>query len=186
MPTKQTIREILESQRTDAFSQTVLSRQALKLDTLFYKDDIGLLRRQHPQQSDIKQIVMPESLRPRIHKLAHYSRLAGHPGHTRMYQNVCRTCYWLHMAADIYATVRKCSTCAKNRLKLRKRTNFLMLFPATKPLASLCIDILGPLQRTKKGYRFLLVITDQFTKLTQVIPWRKITTYNVAVAFVEH
>ena len=48
-----------------------LSRQALKLDTLFYQDDDGLLRRQHPGQSDIKQIFMPESLRPRILKLAH-------------------------------------------------------------------------------------------------------------------
>ena len=186
VPTKLTIPEILESQRTDAFCQTVLSIQALKLDTLFYEDDDGLLRRQHPRQSDIKQIIMPESLRPRILKLAHYSRLVGHPGQTRMYQHVRRTYYWPHTAADIYATVRNCSTCAKNRLKLRKRTNPFKLFPATKPLTSLCIDILGPLQRTKKGYRFLLVITDRFTKLSQVIPLRKITTYNVAVAFVEH
>ena len=60
------------------------------------------------------------------------------------------------------------------------------LLPATKPLASICIDILGLLQRTKKGYRFLLVITDRFDKLTQVITFRKITTYTVAVPFVEH
>ena len=90
VPTKLTIPEILESQRTDAFCQTVLSRQALKLDTLSYEDDDGLIRLQHPRQSDIKQIVMPESLRPRILKLAHYSRLTGHPGQTRMYQHVRR------------------------------------------------------------------------------------------------
>ena len=90
------------------------------------------------------------------------------------------------MAADIYATVRNCSISSKNRLKLLKHTNPLKLFPATKQLASLCIDILGPLQRTKKGYRFLLVITDRFTKLTKVIPLRKITTCNVAMGFVEH
>ena len=90
------------------------------------------------------------------------------------------------MAADIFATVRNCTTCAKNRLKLRKRTNPLKLFPATKPLASFCIDILGPLTKPKRGYVFLLVITDRFTKLTRVVPLRKITAYNVAVAFVEH
>ena len=134
----------------------------------------------------MKQIFMPESLRPRILKFAHYSRLAGHPGKTRMHHHVRRTYYCPHMVADIYATVGKCFTRAKKRLKLRKRTNPLKIFLATKPLASLCIDILGPLQRTKKGYRFLLVITDQLTKLNQVIHLRKITTYNVAVAFVEH
>ena len=70
VPTKLTIPQILllESQRTDAFCQTVLLRQALKLDKQFYEDDDGLLRLQHPRQSDIKQIVIPESLRPRILK----------------------------------------------------------------------------------------------------------------------
>ena len=92
-PTKLTIPEILKSQRMDAFCQTVMSRQALKLDTLFYEDDDDLLRSQHPRQSDIKQNVMPESLRPRILKLEHYSRLAGHPGQTRVYQHVRRTYY---------------------------------------------------------------------------------------------
>ena len=62
VPTKLTIPEILEAQRTDAFCQTVLSRQAVKLDTLFHEDDDGVLRRQHPRQSDVKQIVLPESL----------------------------------------------------------------------------------------------------------------------------
>ena len=93
MPPKLTIPEILESQRTDAFCQTVLSTQALKLDTKFYEDDDGVIRRQHPRQSDVKQIVMPESLRPRILKLAHYSKLAGHlqgdqAGQTRIYHHV--------------------------------------------------------------------------------------------------
>jgi len=66
------------------------------------------------------------------------------------------------MAADIYATVRNCAACARNRLKLRKRTNPLRLFPAKAPLEDLCIDILGPLVKTKGGNRFLLVVTDRF------------------------
>ena len=108
VPTKLTIPEMLEAKNTDAFCQTVLSRQAVKLDTLFHEDDEGVLRRQHPRQPDVKQIVMPESLRPRILKLAHYSRLAGHPGQTRMCQHVRRTYYWPHMAADIY--MQRCPT----------------------------------------------------------------------------
>ena len=44
----------------------------------------------------------------------------------------------------------------------------------------------GPLTKSKRGYVFLLVITDRFTKLARVVPLRKITAYNVAVAFVEH
>ena len=102
-----------------------------------------------------------------------------------MYHHVRSAYYCTQMAADIYRTVRTCNACAKNRVKLRKRTHPLRLFPAQRPLESFSIDILGPLTKTKKGNRFLFVITDRFTKLTQVIPLRRIDGYTVAVAFVE-
>ena len=89
------------------------------------------------------------------------------------------------MAADIYATVRNCTTCARNRVKLRKRTNPLKLFPASEPLKDLCIEILGSLTKTKSGNRFLVVTTDRFTKLTQVAALKRIDAYHVARAFTE-
>ena len=76
-------------------------------------------------------------------------------------------------------------TRARNRVKLRKHLNRLKLFPATRPLESLAIDILGPLPKTRTGKRFLVIVTDRFTKLTQVAPLRTITAYHVAVAFCE-
>ena len=90
------------------------------------------------------------------------------------------------MAADVYRTVRTCNACAKIRVKLRKRMHPLRLLPAQGPLEALSIDILGPLTKTEKVYRFLLVVSDRFTKLTQVIPLRRIDAYTVAVSFVEH
>ena len=186
VPTKTTIEEILEVQKTDSFCQNVLARQSKRIDSAFFEGPNGLLRSRHPREPDTEQVVLPDTLRPRVLQLAHHAKLAGHPGQTRMYYNVRRLYYWTHMAAKIFATVWNCTTCAKNRHKLRKQTNPLKLFPATKPLASLCIDMLGPLTKSKRRYVFLLVITDRFTKLTRVIPLRKITAYNVTVAFFEH
>ena len=142
VPTKITIEEILEAQETDSFCQTVLARQLNRIDSAFFEGRDGLLRRRHPREPDIEQVFLADRLRPRFLQLAHHAKLARHPGQTRMYYNFRRTYYWPHMTADIFATVRNCTTCAKNRLKLRKRTNPLKLCPATKPLASLCIDIL--------------------------------------------
>ena len=102
-----------------------------------------------------------------------------------MYHHVRSTYCWPQMAANIYRTVRTCNACAKSRVRLRKRTHPLRLFPAQRPLESLSIDILGPLTKKKKGHRFLLDIKDRFTKLTQVIPLRRIDAYTVALAFVE-
>ena len=178
--------EVLEAQKSDDFCQTVLSRQSARKDSKFFEDGGGLLRRKNPHHPDYPQIVLPASLRPRLLSLAHYHKLSGHPGQTRMYYTMRQRFYWPHMAADIQATVRNCHACAKNRIRLRKRTNPMQLFPATEPLRHLCIDILGPLKKTKRNFRWILVITDRFTKLTQVISMKKVTAQHVAIAFVEH
>jgi Chromo (CHRromatin Organisation MOdifier) domain/Integrase core domain len=48
------------------------------------------------------------------------------------------------------------------------------------------MDILGSLPKTSHGNRFLLVITDRFSKLTKTIPLRTITAHSVAEAFCTH
>ena len=59
----------------------------------------------------------------------------------------------------------------------------MKLFPATKPLEYVAMDILGPLPNTKHGRRFILVITDRFTKLAKTESLRTITSLSVAKAF---
>jgi transposase InsO family protein len=45
------------------------------------------------------------------------------------------------------------------------------------------MDILGPLQKTEHGNRFLLVISDRFSKLIRTVHMRTITALGVAKAF---
>jgi hypothetical protein len=54
----------------------------------------------------------------------------------------------------------------------------MKLFPANEPLEFVSIDILGPLPKTVRGKRFLLVISDRFSKLTRSIPMRTTTSYS--------
>jgi len=173
---------LLEQQR-DEFCLRVLARQSATTDSAFFEDEDGLLRR-HSTLDKSEQIVVPASLRPRLLAMSHRNLAAGHPGQTRMYDTMRVSYYWPAMAADIAATVQRCSTCAQNRLRYKKRSTTLKLFPALKPLEDVGIDILGPLPRTKKGNKFLLIISCRFSKLTQVAPLKTITAYNVAVAFV--
>ena len=80
-------------------------------------------------------------------------------------------------------TVRECTHCAKNRIRLMKKANPLKLFPAAKPLEQVAIDILGPLPKSISGAQFVLVMTDRFSKLTQAVPLTKIKAQDVAAAF---
>jgi hypothetical protein len=62
----------------------------------------------------------------------------------------------------------------------------MKFFPPCAPLEFVGIDILGPLPETKRGNRFLLVMTDRFSKVTKVAPLRYIAADDVALAFFVH
>lgn len=64
-----------------------------------------------------------------------------------------------------------------------KRPNAMQLFPSRELLMLISVDIVGPLPKSKSSRRFLLVITDRFTKLAQPVSLRKIYSYTVAQAF---
>jgi transposase InsO family protein len=103
-----------------------------------------------------------------------------------MIRSMRRRFFWPRMAADVTKTVRSCATCAKNRIKERTRTSFLKLFPASAPLEYVAINIHGPLPKTSHGNRFLLVMTDRFSKLTRTVPLRTTTALVCARAFCDH
>ena len=116
--------------------------------------------------------MVPASLRDWILYLAHYTRLSGHPGGIRMYFTLRRERerYWPQMANDAFAVVGNCASCAQVRGTRYKIQKFLQLFPASSPLEFIAMDILGDLTRTSRHNRFVLVITDRFSKLTVAIP----------------
>lgn len=59
----------------------------------------------------------------------------------------------------------------------------MQLLPAAAPMEFLAIDLLGELIQTKRGNRFLLVITDRFSKLALTVPLKSITAQSVAKVF---
>lgn len=86
LPTPLTMEEILEEQKNDEFCQTVAATQVGRKDSCFFEDDIAVLRRQHPREPDLVQVVLPSTLRHRVLRLAHYHLLVGHPGQTRLHR----------------------------------------------------------------------------------------------------
>lgn len=62
----------------------------------------------------------------------------------------------------------------------------LKLFTSTAPLGYVTIDILGALIATKRGNRYLLVISDTYSKLVCTVPLKRINAAQVAHAFIYH
>ena len=127
--------ELVVSQLSDPFCIGIRQKINEGIVTPFGTSDDGLLIRKLSHD----QILIPHALKERVLHIHHHSRLAGHPGSRKLYMSIKRHMYWPALAVDCYAIVRKCPTCAKNRIKLRSKTNPLKLFPAAEPLESHCV-----------------------------------------------
>ena len=151
----------------------------------FDVDQYGFLVRKYSFGGTLQPVVL-QRLRAKILYLAHHPRLAGHPGGTRMYYTLRREFYWPHMANDAFRTVRNCASCAATRGNLVRLPKDLKLFPSAEPLDLFSMDLLGPLSKTARGNRHVLVMTDWFTKLTYIIPLRTTTSSVVGNAFLDN
>lgn len=103
-----------------------------------------------------------------------------------MHANLQQTYFWPQMAADFTSAVQDYVHCINNRIFLRKRASPLKLFLLFEALKTVANDIIGPLPKSQRGFRYIVVIADQLTKLFQVVPVRHTSYLNFGQAFLEH
>ena len=133
------LEEFAREQATDPFCKETLARIHKKETTSFKEDEkSGLIVR---SVRGSNQILVPETLRPRLLALAHHSPPAAHPGGRKMYMTLRTTFYWPSMVVDVYTTVRNCKSCAMERVRARFRHTKLKLFPASAPLEDIAMDL---------------------------------------------
>jgi len=60
-------------------------------------------------------VVILESLRERILTHEHHATVAAYPGMNRVYYAMRHRCYWSSKVTEIYDTISKCTTCAREQ-----------------------------------------------------------------------
>jgi transposase InsO family protein len=97
-----------------------------------------------------------------------------------MYSELRELFYWPRMAIDINRYVSSCASSVKKSLRVARKTMKLKLFLPSAPMEYISMDILGPLTKKDKGNRFLLMVSDRFSKLTRAHPLASTTAEIVA------
>ncbi len=129
----------------------------------------GVLYRNR-DDSDEKDLVMPESLREQALEWNHDIPSAGHQGVVRTKARMKEKFFWYGMGAYITKYVLSCAICSQNK----KATNYghfgLKAYQASAPMERVHIDFMGPLPRTPRGNEHILMMVDQFTKWVECVP----------------
>ena len=141
-----------------------------------------LYRRWENDAGDVErlQLVVPFRYQKEISKRLHGPAGAAHLGRRRTHEFISRRMFWYRMADDIKFWIKVCEQC-----QMRKRPGVTPQAPLKLYQSGYCnervqMDICGPVNESRHGNRYLLVLTDRFSKYTKAYPLPNKETKTVA------
>lgn len=124
-------------------------------------------------EEDHWKIVIPKEHRQFLLNKEHSQPTSAHPGVFKTYQRLRQKFYWPKMKSDVIKFVKRCKTCIAYKVVQDKPCGLMGTRPViSKPFQLISVDIVGPLPRSSKGYLYILVVCDYFSKFVLTFPLR--------------
>ena len=138
------------------------------LRNVFLRD--GLLCRKFRQSSsgDQIQVILPTSLRTTVLQQLHDN--SGHLGIRKTTESIKQRFYWPGYESNIEIYVKECPQCQQRNPRQSHQHAPLGTITASYPFEKVSWDLMGPLPTTSAGNKYILVITDIFSKWTEAFP----------------
>ena len=132
-------------------------------------------------------IFAPLVLRPQIIKAAHDSAVGGHMGIFKTSERILERYFWPGIHKDVEGHIAKCDPCRKAKPYRREVKPPLRPLPAAlMPNSRLHCDLYGPLSTSEKGKKYVLVMTDAFTKYVELAAIKDKTAEEVVGAIMDY
>ncbi|VDI10342.1 Hypothetical predicted protein [Mytilus galloprovincialis] len=131
------------------------------------------------------QAVIPLSERKQVLHFCHDAKYAGHLGMRKTLEKIRQSYYWPGLQADVRAYVAGCDKCAMRKTPTKKKRAPMAIVETSSPMERLATDILGELPETENGNRYILVVSDYYTKWTESFPMPNMEASTVVKIIVE-
>jgi predicted aspartyl protease len=168
-------------------SDDKLARRIMLISEAYHLNYARVLYRILPKlqggdgEDDLLRLVIPKDMRSDIIVAAHDHVLAAHYGVAKTYQKIKSRYYWVGMFADIEHWVRSCPSCNTRKTpKTNRKASLQPIPPAEQPFERVSIDCVGPITRSKRGNRYIVVLTDYLTRWPEAFAVRSIKAKVIA------
>ena len=129
------------------------------------------------------QVILPSSLVPTVLRQLHNN--GGHLGVHKTLEKVKERYYWPGYEQDVKTWTRECEQCQQRNPPQPQPQAPLGTIKATKPFEKVSWDIMGPLPPSESGNKYILVVTDLFTKWVEAFPIHDTTSSTLATVLVD-
>lgn len=127
------------------------------------------------------KLVVPKDIRSATLIECHDEPTAGHQGVLKTYKRLQHRYYWPKMRKDVAKYVARCQVCQRTKYDQQRPAGVMGdRRGVNSPWKMIAADLMGPLPRSLKGYKYLLVVTDTFTKYSILQPLRSATANLVS------
>ncbi|KAI8513239.1 hypothetical protein Bbelb_098780 [Branchiostoma belcheri] len=127
-----------------------------------------------------RQLLVPKVWVERVLHGVHDNPEGGHLGIEKTKEKLLRSFYWPGLTKDVVVHVTCCDTCATTKGGRRRPRAPLQSSDVGYPNKRIAIDIVGPLPKTTLGNKYVLVLSDYFSKWVEVFPMPDETALTVA------
>ena len=140
-------------------------------DIIELKDDILFMKRFRDVGNDAEYLFLVlEALRKEVFRQLHECVTAGHLGRRKTYDKIKKRFYWCNMQKDVSYWCRICSTCGSRKMPYRHAKAPMRQYNVGYPMERIGVDICGLYPISKKGNKYLMVVSCYFTKWVDAIP----------------
>ena len=100
----------------------------------------------------------------------HSGAISGHFGVRKTKEKLSQRYNCYNLKQEVKDFIKKCDTCASDKPPPGNPKAPMGHLKSGASWDTLALDYLGPFPQTKKGNRYILVMTDTFTKYVEAIP----------------
>lgn len=166
--------------------EKILNQKSHENVAFFWENNI--LKRKWKSKNGIKsgtQVVLPKQLRKTVLELAHDRPLAGHLGLEKTKQRILSSFYWPELFSDVKKHCQTYDICQKTAKRTNQKVPMVTTPIINEPFTKIAMDIVGPLNRTKSGKKYILTIIDHSTRYPEAFALKEIDAKSVASALIE-
>uniref|UniRef100_A0A669EUZ0 Gypsy retrotransposon integrase-like protein 1 n=1 Tax=Oreochromis niloticus TaxID=8128 RepID=A0A669EUZ0_ORENI len=125
-------------------------------------------------------IALPQALRHKVMELGHSVPWAGHLGFHKSLYRIASRFVWPGMYTQLQQFCKSCQICQLTLNKGVARVHLQPLPVIDTPFERIGMDVVGPLERSSSGSRYILVICDYATRYPEAFPLRSVKARQVA------